>query len=433
MSDTLKIEKIGTAMARIRNSQPKKVTQQDVADYLACERSVYAKYESNKLIPPTDRVEKFAEYFNINTEELMRKVSYVIPDTSALLKNRRLLDLLLMDYNKVIIPDTVLLEIDKAKDKNNKVGWQLEMTIGEYRKKYSDSFEVRKSEIYKEETRDENIRHLARDIAKKESVEVYIIHDDAGFTASYENSLLLRDYMATRSSSNNYSILLSLDEEFDHLDYYQKKIDDLNLDEYLPDGSTLLISCIRHNYDIMYPQKGKEAEDDTDVVPDSSRTKKIKFLLENNADPNKTDSSSLCFTPLTHCVQINDYKGFCLLLDYNADYNKGSINESNTSYFKTQNEGNTPLMVACWHGRKKFVNKLLEMPEICLNQQDGNGYTALMKCAIQRARRKKAGKEYTVQEDLYKLLLSKGADPLIRDRRNRTAAQLWEEGDGIPD
>ena len=90
-------------------------------------------------------------------------------------------------------------------------------------------------------------------------------------------------------------------------------------------------------------------------------------------------------------------------------------------------------MVACWHSRKKFVNKLLEMPEICLNQQDGNGYTALMKCAIQRARRKKAGKNFSVQEDLYRLLLSKGADPLIRDRRNRTAAQLWEEGDGIPD
>ena len=349
----------------------------------------------------------------------------VIPDTSALLKNKRLLSLLLEDYSQVVIPDTVQLELDKAKDSGNKAGWQVLMTIPEFRKKYPDKFRVEKCDHFREKSRDAKIRRLANELEKKDKVDVYIIHDDTGHTNLYENSLLLRDYMATRSKSHNYAQLLALDEEYQYLDDFCKddKIRDLNLDEYLPDGLTLLISCIRYNYDI---KKGKR---EGELIPESQRMKKIRFLLEHHVDINKTDSKDFCFTPLAHCVQIDDFKTFCLLLDYGADFNKGSMDETNTSYFKMQNEGNTPLMVACWHGRKKYVERLCETEGICLNQQDGNGYTALMKCAIQGVRRRKRGQKYSLNEALYRYLLSKNADPLIRDRKNRTAEQLWKEGD----
>lgn len=414
---------IGKTMARIRKSQTKKWTQKMVADQLGVERSVYTKYENGVVNPSEEAIKKFAEIFHVKEEDLIRQVSVAIPDTSALIKNKRLLTLLLEDYKQVVIPDTVQIELDKAKDRGNKAGWQILMSIPEFKKKYPDKFRVEKSEHFKEGNRDAKIRCLATSIEKKEKVDVYIIHDDTGFTNMYDKGLLLRDYMASRSKNENYAAILALDEEYRHLDAeYYKEADKWNLDEYLPDGSTLLISCIRHNYDIRAKKEGT-------LVPDSDRMKKIRFLLEHGADINKTDGKEYCFTPLAHCVQIDDFQAFDLLLKYGADFNKGSIDEANTSYFKTQNEGNTPLMVACWHGRKRFMEKLCEQENICLNQQDGNGYTALMKCAIQRGRRRKKGLKCYSYESMYNYLLSKGADNLIRDRKNRTAKQLWREGD----
>ena len=395
---------VGKTMARIRKEQPIKWTQEAVAERLHMDRSVYAKYESGKLIPPMDRILEFAELFHIKPEELKRQVSLVIPDTSALLKNKRLLHLLLEDYNQVVIPDTVQLELDRAKDRGNKAGWQVLMTIPEFRKKYPDKFRIEKCEHLRENSRDAKIMRLAADIAKREKVDVYIVHDDTGFTNLYEHSLLLREYMATRSKSRHYATILALDEEYRYLEYYGRdgKIDELNLDEYLPDGGTLLISCIRCNYDI---RTGKR---EGELIPDSQRRQKMRFLLEHHVDINKTDSKDFCFTPLAHCVQIDDFQTFCLLLEVGADFNKGSMDETNTGYFKMQNEGNTPLMVACWHGRKKYVEKLCQIPGICLNQQDGNGYTALMKCAIQGVRRKKRGLKYHVNQALYQYLLERG-------------------------
>lgn len=425
-TDRKELANIGKTMARIRNSQPKKWTQNMVADRLGVERSVYAKYESGRVKPSEHAIKTFAGLFHVKEEELLRQVSIVIPDTSALLKNKRLLNLLLEDYNEVVIPDTVQLELDKAKDRGNRAGWQILMAIPEFRQKYPDKFRVEKCEYFKEESRDAKIRRLAGALEKKEKADVYIIHDDAGFTNMYEKSLLLRDYMASRSKNEHYAAILALDEEYRHLEAY-KEAGKWNLDEYLPDGLTLLISCIRHNYEVRGGRK------EGNPVPDSDRMKKIRFLIQHGADINKTDGKEYCFTPLAHCVQIDDYQAFNLLLEHGADFNKGSMDEANTGYFRTQNEGNTPLMVACWHGRKKYIEKLCGQKGICLNQQDGNGYTALMKCAIQRGRRKKMGLAYSLNERLYQYLLDRGADPLIRDRKNRTAEQLWQEGDEADD
>ena len=124
---------------------------------------------------------------------------------------------------------------------------------------------------------------------------------------------------------------------------------------------------------------------------------------------------------------------FRTLLEYGCDFNKGSRDERTYSHMKIGklNEGNTPLMIACWQGLKRFAEQLCALPGISLNQQDSNGYTALIKCAVQRYNRKKAGKPYAVQEELYRYLISKGADQLIRDRNNETAQDWWEKGDQL--
>ena len=86
-------------------------------------------------------------------------------------------------------------------------------------------------------------------------------------------------------------------------------------------------------------------------------------------------------------------------------------------------------MIACWHCKKKFVYSLCEKEGISINQQDSNGYTALMKCAVQRYNRKKKGLSSKLNEELYKYLVEQGADTRIRDRNNHTAQDWWNRGD----
>lgn len=419
---------ISKKMKEIRLS--KGMTQGDVANKLHIDRSVYAKYETGKLAPTQERIQEFANIFNIEINELEKCVSAVIPDTSALLKNKRLLTMLLEDFDLVIIPDTVLNELDYQKDngRNKKIAWQVMMTIDEYRTRFRERLLFERSSHFKQEKNDAKIIELAEYLNKKLNKIIYLIHDDIGMSLSYGNSILLKDYIAKRSNNTNYATFLALDEEYEHLEAFQKMIPDLDLNMYLPDGMTLLISCIRCN------DEDKRNERDNYYVSETKQLRKLKFLVENGADLDKTDNSRYCLTPLAHCVQTRNFKLFNLLLELGADYNKGSVDETTPSHLKMQNinEGNTPLMIACWHANKKLVEKLCSLPDISLNQQDSNGYTALIKCAVQRYNRIKEGKKVDYVESIYRYLLTlEKVDTLIRDRQNRTANDWWQLGNEL--
>ncbi|MCR4643967.1 MAG: ankyrin repeat domain-containing protein [Oscillospiraceae bacterium] len=419
---------VSKKMKEIRLSRG--MTQVDVAKELHIDRSVYAKYESGKLTPTQERIQEFAAIFGVDTSELEKSVSAVVPDTSALLKNKRLLTMLLEDFDQVIIPDTVLEELDYQKDKgrNKKIAWQVMMTIDEYRTRFRERLIFERSSHFKLNRNDAKIVELAESLNKKLNKVVYLIHDDVRMSLTYDNSILLRDYMAKRSNITNYASFLALDEEYEHLETFQRMMTDIDLNMYLPDGMTLIISCIRCN------DEEKRTERGGFYVSETKQYRKLKFLIENDADFDKTDNSRYCLTPLAHCVQLGNFKLFRLLLEMGADYNKGSVDETTPSHLKLQNinEGNTPLMIACWHANFKFVKELCQLPDISLNQQDSNGYTALIKCAVQRYNRIKEGKKVDYLESIYRFLLTLDkVDTLIRDRQNRTANDWWILGDEL--
>lgn len=419
---------VSKKMKEIRLSRG--MTQVDVAKELHIDRSVYAKYESGKLTPTQERIQEFAAIFGVDISELEKSVSAVIPDTSALLKNKRLLTMLLEDFDQVIIPDTVLEELDYQKDKgrNKKIAWQVMMTIDEYRTRFRERLIFERSSHFKLNRNDAKIVELAESLNKKLNKVVYLIHDDVRMSLTYDNSILLRDYMAKRSNNTNYASFLALDEEYEHLETFQRMMTDIDLNMYLPDGMTLIISCIRCN------DEEKRTERGGFYVSETKQYRKLKFLIENGADFDKTDNSRYCLTPLAHCVQLGNFKLFRLLLEMGADYNKGSVDETTPSHLKLQNinEGNTPLMIACWHAIFRFVKELCQLPDISLNQQDSNGYTALIKCAVQRYNRIKEGKKVDYLESIYRFLLTLDkVDTLIRDRQNRTANDWWILGDEL--
>lgn len=322
------------------------------------------------------------------------KTSTVIPDTSALMKNCNILNFLLEDFKTVIISKTVLDELNFQKDKKeNNQAWLAMQKIEQIKGK----LKILDDRNLQGQNHDEKIRSLAIKYGKENKVKVYIIHDDIGFSLNYENSLLLRDYFGKRKTfTENKDALQTLDKLFlpDWSDF--KIFNNVDYNEYLENGNTLLINCIRSK--------------------NPNKKQKLEFLVkECKVDINKTDSSKYFLTPLSHCVQINDFDSFCFLLENGADYNKGSINETHIDYIRCRNEGNTPLMIACWHGRKKFVEKLCSYKDIGLNQQDSNGFTPLIKCAWKKNR------------ELYDYLLSfPRTDIYIRDRNNHTA-KWWME------
>ena len=444
---------VGMNIKRLRKER--KMTQGDLAEKAEIVRETISKYESGKLTPPPYNLEKIEKALRVPTGTLAQKVAIAIPDTSALLRNKRLLNLLLEDYSQIVISDVVIFELSGFKNKKlsrystgqerrqKKIASQTMSMIDEYLLKYKGRvikkdtryFDVSKNLGISEE--DQRIVELAKDIRKQTSRVVDIIHNDKDIPLLADdsiNTMYLESYMAKRSNTdNNYQTILDLDLEFDHLERYDIAAKQLNLDAFLPDGMTLLISCIRCN------EAEKVEERMGRIIPEPLIQKKMIFLLEHGADPNKPDSHQYCHTPLEHCIEKNEehdgnnydssFQEFCILLDYSADYNKCSVDETQPSDKRISeiNEGNTPLMIACFLGKMKFVKKLCSFSDISINAQDCNGYTALMKCAVSRWKHKNEGKRYDRYEQIYWYLKDEmHADVLIRDRNNRTAQDWWD-------
>lgn len=437
---------IGMNIKRYRKEA--RMTQKDLADKTFIQRPTISKYEKGILVPTPDNLVAIEKAFKLKEGTLSHRVAIAIPDTSALMRNKRLINLLLEDYSQIIIPDIVILELSKFKNirinfrsnarekRDKKIASQTMSMIDEYLLKY-------KGKVIKKDTkhydvsmnlgtseRDQRIVELAKDMRIHTSRVIDIIHIDKDISLLADdsiNAIYLEAYMAHRTNTeSNYQTILDFDLEFDHLERYDIAVSQMNLDVFLPDGMTLLISTIRCNDPEKIEERGGR------IIPEVKIQNKIRFLLEHGADVNKTDSHQYCHTPLEHCIERHNpnFKEFCILLEHGADYNKCSVDETQPiDTFKRLseiNEGNTPLMIACFLGKEKWVHKLCEYPDICVNSQDCNGYTPLIKSAVARWNRKNQGKNYDRYERIYHFLKEKmHADPLIRDRNNLTAEDWW--------
>lgn len=59
----------------VRKNDPRKLTQQDVANWLGIERSTYGKYETGGSEPTFDTLCRLADFFNVSVEYLMGRTS----------------------------------------------------------------------------------------------------------------------------------------------------------------------------------------------------------------------------------------------------------------------------------------------------------------------------------------------------------------------
>lgn len=434
MTEQTQAEFLRNRMRELREKNKKSL--QDMADLIldkngnSIEKSTLSRIETGKT-PSYAKIceyaRKYCEVLHLtpeSTEHFLRGEKMVVVDTSALLKNLQLIDELSEEYSQVIIPQIVIDELDNIKDKNTNglaaKAWQLICSIGNCK----NAVTVEYTGDDAEDSNDRRIIDIAEKVSVQHNCAVDIITYDAGFSARLNghpsvSALFLREYMITKQNMVDMSTLVKIDK------YYADSYDDIEavlgiklpgvegINAYLEDGNTLIISAIWQKR-----------------VPLHQRIEKIRWLINHGADVNKTDGKNRYFPPLTHAIQSSvtkrpEYKAKCkyeaekmvefLLHECSANPNVGSRNLHNASNVQYKNDGNMPLMVAAWHGLDTIVHMLCEDPRTSLNQQDGNGYTALMKACM---------KGYTKCRDIIR---DKGADTKIVDREGRTAENHYTD------
>lgn len=401
-------------MVQLREKNGK--SQSDMAKALKLNKSILSRVESGASSYKTILIyaEEYCNELGLTEDQkkaFFRGERVAVPDTSALLKKPQLIDELCEEYSQVIVPDIVISELDNIKDHNiggqAPLAWQIIKGIGN-----NPNVTTRNcpSDNTNGKNNDEKIIFIAKEASKEFNCQVDIITYDAGFAARLNGNdeitaIFLESYNATKQNLVNTDSIKKINDYYaDSYEDIEKQIgvetpDENDINSFLSNGYTLIISVVRNRN-----------------KPFNQRKEKIKWLIANGADVNKRDNSRYNFPALTHCVQNGDFEMFKFLLhECNANPNVGSRNPYDAGKLRQKNDGNMPLMVAAWHGKTEFVKELCADERTSLNQQDGNGFTALIKAC------------HNGRTECRDILIKAGADPKIVDRDGYTAKERYQE------
>ena len=363
-----------------------------------------------------DFARRYCEFFEMSEQQInqfLRGERAVLVDTSVLFKRPDLLGELGEEYSCIFIPGFVIDELKDIKDNNP----------DDYGSRALDLLNKiqRNDRVHTKNYSIPSVSELAIvDIAKAVSEElgcsVDIITNDAPLALKVKGCIkeesvfqlvFLEEYVATKQQLIDMRVLNLINNFYadsyenieEELEIRIPPIGDDNWNCYLADGTTLIISAIKNT-----------------EMPVEQRKEKIRWLLERGADIDKRDHESKNFPPLTHAIKMRDYEMFrFLFFECCANPNIGSRNPYDVGKIRQKNDGNTPLMVAAWEKQIDIVRDLCSDKRVSLNQQDGNGFTALIKAC------------YWGNKECRKLIEDAGADKTIFDHEGFTAEDRWDE------
>lgn len=415
MNEQIKCDFLRKRMIELREKNHK--SQSEMAKLICCNKSTLSRAEkiggSTSYKTVCGFAEDYCDKLGLTPKQkalFLRGEKIVVTDTSALLKNPQLIDELSKEYSRVIVPKVVVDELDNIKDNNTHglatKAWQILKSIGTSKNVITRDY----TGDSLDDNNDCKIIYIAEKAASEFSCEVDIITYDAGFSARLRGhktvkSLFLEEYIATKQNLIDINNLKKLNE------YFAYSYDDVeqvlgitipneeDINAYLPDGNTLIISVVRN--------KRK---------PMNKRKEKIRWLIAHGADVNRRDCGKYYFPPLSHSIQNGDFEIFKFLLhDCKANPNVGSRNPYDAGKIRQKNDGNMPLMIAAWDNKLEFVRELCADKRTSLNQQDANGFTALIKAC------------YWGWIECRDIIKEAGADEKIVDRDGYTAEDRYNE------
>lgn len=363
-------------------------------------RPTISNWEKGKILPTTEQLMKISKAFNQSIDELcginVYNNNWVLPDTSVLVNRPNIISDLIRKYDRVIISEVVRNELDNIKDrKKEKRGlsqqaWLALKCLSEERKKSEAKIIIEEDCVPQISKPDDKIISLAKKLARENShTMVYVLSNDVTFSLQKIEPgvryVSLQDF--DKESAKELSVDLAITSDFQNA-VKNKKLETaqkiyskhkLVIDPnrcFVDTGFTPLIQAIRNKDKAM-----------------------VSYLLSlSNLDINRKDDAKYSLTPLSHAIQTKQYAMVNLLIENGCDINLGSSGK---------NYGNTPLMIAAWHGLEDITRVLIDNGA-CLNQQDANGFTPLIKACIKK------------MPHTAKLLLEK-TDLNIRSRENKTA------------
>lgn len=400
-------------------------SQSEMADMIGCNKSTLSRVEkiggdtSYKTI--LGFANDYCDKLGLTLEQkalFLRGEKVVVTDTSALLKNVQLIDELSKEYSRVVVPQIVIDELDSIKDYNTNglapKAWQILKSIGDN----SNIITMDYTGEDMEGNNDSKIINVAKKAAEDFNCQVDVITNDAGFAARLSGndtvrSLYLENYIVTKQDLMDVESLKKINEYY--ADSYENIEEVLgitipnkkDINAYLSNGYTLIISVVRSKH-----------------IPINQRKEKIRWLIEHGADVNRRDCGKYYFPPLSHSIQNSDFEMFMFLLhECKANPNVGSRDPHDTNKFMQKgkvdkpikNDGNMPLMIAAWDNKLDYVKELCADERTSLNQQDGNGFTALIKAC------------YWGWLDCRDIIIAAGADQKIVDRDGYTAEDRYHE------
>ena len=291
--------------------------------------------------------------------------SIIVVDTCVILNRPRILYRLLATEGiiKVLIPDVVVYELNYQKDHGKKQqAWLAMVSIEKLCKEYPNQISV-VHEGQAEGINDQKIIFAAKQVAlRNANSKVYLLTDDVLFSLAVESMGNL-EVLNLQNLEEKFPVSMgNFDKEASRRFYAAVKAGGLEnarrnfvkgVDPNFVDpatGYTPLIQAVRNRSVAM-----------------------VEFLANlPGINCNLCDEAKYRLPAISHAVQLGETKLVETLAKMGADIDCMS---------QGRNRGNTALMISAWHGKAGLVRYFCEQGA-CANQQDSNGFTALIKACI---------------------------------------------------
>lgn len=369
------------------------LTQDEFARKLDVSRPTVSNWELAKCIPTTEQIMKINDVFHVSANEILqiKKSTIFVLDTCVILNRPRIINQLLGNENisQIIIPDTVISELNYQKDHGQKQqAWFAMVTIEKFRKEYPHKLSI----VHEENANginDQKIIFAATQVAKRNihSI-VYMLTNDVFFSLA-EIKLHNLEVLNLQDFEEKFPINANgFNREASFRFFAEVKAGNIKAAKIaLSKGA---------NPNFIHPESGYTPLIQAVRNRDKSMTEFIANHPKTNCD--LCDEAKYRLPAISHAVQLGEMALVKTLVEAGADIDCQS---------QGKNRGNTALMISAWHGKQDFVQYFYQNGA-CPNQQDSNGFTALIKACIK--------KQVSCAKFLYPL-----TDPKIRSFEGLTA------------
>lgn len=345
------------------------LTQDEFARKLDVSRPTVSNWELAKCIPTTEQIMKINDVFHVSANEILqiKKSTIFVLDTCVILNRPRIINQLLGNENisQIIIPDTVISELNYQKDHGQKQqAWLAMVTIEKFRKEYPHKLSI----VHEENANginDQKIIFAATQVAKRNihSI-VYMLTNDVFFSLA-EIKLHNLEVLNLQDFEEKFPINANgFNREASFRFFAEVKAGNIKAAKIaLSKGA---------NPNFIHPESGYTPLIQAVRNRDKSMVEFIANHPKTNCD--LCDEAKYRLPAISHAVQLGEMTLVKTLVEAGADIDFQS---------QGKNRGNTALMIAAWHGKQDFVQYFCQNGA-CANQQDSNGFTALIKACIKK-------------------------------------------------